>query len=103
LLGTTRVTSILLLGTYGALRRVPLVPARGAFATIAVAGVFDMLANVLYVLASHTGLLEIVAVLTSLYPASTVILARFVLDERLAPSQWVGVAFATAGVVLLAG
>lgn len=102
LLGTTRVTSIVLLGAYALLRRVPLVPARGAFATIAFAGGLDMLANVFYVLASHAGLLEIVAVLTSLYPASTVILARFVLDERLARSQWAGVAFATAGVVLLA-
>ena len=59
-------------------------------------------ANALYVLATHQGLIAIVAVLTSLYPASTVALAAVVLHERLAPSQWVGVALALIGVVLIA-
>jgi drug/metabolite transporter (DMT)-like permease len=61
-----------------------------------------MSANVLYILAARSGLLAIAAVLTSLYPASTVLLARIFLRERLAPLQWVGVAVAACGVVLIA-
>ncbi len=60
-----------------------------------------MLANVLYVVAVHAGQLAIVAVLTSLYPASTVALAACVLRERLRPLQWAGVALALAGVALI--
>jgi hypothetical protein len=40
-------------------------------------------ANILYVLAAHTGPLSIAAVITSLYPAGTVALAALVLHERL--------------------
>jgi len=102
LLATTRLTSIVLLFAFAVIRRRSLRPASGTIAAIVVAGVLDMLANVLYVYATHAGMLAVVAVLTSLYPASTVILARIVLKERLAPTQWVGVALATAGVVLIA-
>jgi len=102
LLGTTRVTSVALLGGFALVRRQSLRPARGALPTILVAGALDMAANVLYFCAVRYGLLSLVAVLTSLYPASTVLLARFVLGERLQPAQWVGVVLATAGVVLIA-
>ena len=48
-----------------------------------------------------TGLLSVISVLGSLYPVATVLLARFVLHERLARVQQVGVAVALAGVVML--
>jgi drug/metabolite transporter (DMT)-like permease len=76
-------------------------PARSAIAIIVAGGVCDMLANVLYVVAAHGGSLAIVAVLTSLYPASTVALAAIFLRERLRAVQWAGVAFALAGVSLI--
>ena len=66
------------------------------------AGALDMAANVLYVVATRSGLLAVVAVITSLYPATTVLLARVFLHERLAPLQWAGAACAVAGVVLIA-
>jgi drug/metabolite transporter (DMT)-like permease len=78
------------------------VPRAEAWPTIAAAGVFDMLANVFYVLAVHTGFIAIVAVISSLYPASTLTLAAIFLRERLSRRQWVGVACAFAGIASIA-
>jgi drug/metabolite transporter (DMT)-like permease len=98
----TRITSMIVLGLYTlASRERPVLTAAG-LAVIALAGALDMAANVLYVLATREGMLALVAVVTSLYPASTVFLARLFLDERLSRVQWLGVAFAAAGVVLIA-
>ena len=66
------------------------------------AGGLDAGANAVYVVAAHTGLLSVVAVLGSLYPATTVVLARFVLAERLRPMQVVGMVTAIVAAVLLA-
>ena len=65
------------------------------------AGAMDMLANALYLLATRQGALSIVVTLSSLYPASTVLLARIVLGERLQPWQITGVGCALAAVVLI--
>ncbi len=54
---------------------------------VIVAGVFDMTANALYLLAARDGLLSIVAPVSSLYPVSTVILAMLVDRERMRPVQ----------------
>jgi drug/metabolite transporter (DMT)-like permease len=62
----------------------------------------DAGANGLYGLATRQGLVSVVAVLASLYPAVTVLLARVVHDERLRGVQATGVAFTLCGVVLLA-
>lgn len=91
----------LLLLIAGALRR-GIIPA-ASLPLVLFAGAIDMSANVLYVLSAYAGYLSIAAVLTSLYPASTVFLARFVLGERLANVQKLGVALALAGVALIAG
>ncbi len=60
-----------------------------------------MFANVLYVLAVRQGLLSIIATLTSLYPASTIILARIVLREGLRAVQQAGVLCAALAIVLI--
>jgi drug/metabolite transporter (DMT)-like permease len=71
-------------------------------ATLAVvAGVIDVLANVLYLLAAQRGPLSLVVTLSSLYPASTVLLARVVLAERLNLWQLSGVGCALAAIVLI--
>jgi len=70
--------------------------------TLVLVGLFDNGANVLFALAARSGLLSLVAVLGSLYPVSTVLLARFVLGERLVRLQAVGVGAAFAGVALIA-
>jgi drug/metabolite transporter (DMT)-like permease len=82
--------------------RLDLVGARRRVGSLVVAGVLDTGANVLYALSSVTGLVSLAAVLASLYPVMTVVLARFVLHERLAPSQAVGVTCALAGVACIA-
>ena len=66
-------------------------PRRRRSGAIAAIGVFDLLANLLFVLAAGRGLLSVVGVLGSLYPAVTVLLARFVLHERLSRTQRAGV------------
>ncbi len=65
------------------------------------AGVLDVLGNVLFVLAARAGMLSVAGVLSSLYPASTVLLARIVYGERLRPIQRVGLLVAVAGVSLV--
>lgn len=65
------------------------------------AGVCDVTANALYLIAVHGGLLSIVAVLVSLYPASTVFCSLVFLHERLRASQVAGLAVALAAVVLI--
>jgi drug/metabolite transporter (DMT)-like permease len=97
-----RTTDMVLLLTACAVVRPALPRAPATLAAIAAVGVFDLLANLLFVLAAGRGLLSVVGVLGSLYPAVTVVLARVVLHERLTPSQSAGVAITLAGVVALA-
>jgi drug/metabolite transporter (DMT)-like permease len=99
---SARIASVLALTLVALARRIPIRARRAVLPAIFFSGTLDMAANALYVLAAHKGLIAIVAVLTSLYPASTVALAAVVLHERLAPSQWVGVVLALIGVVLVA-
>lgn len=62
------------------------------------AGVCDIGANALFLLATRHGLLTLVGVIGSMYPASTVVLARVILDERLARHQVVGLGLAAASL-----
>lgn len=96
-----RVSSVALLWTVVAARRPSFGTVRPNLATLVGAGVLDNLANLLFVLAAARGLLSLVSVLGSLYPVVTVVLARVVLDERLARWQLVGVAGALTGVALI--
>lgn len=101
----------------------PLLPARGAAAVALLAlvlatrgplrlpsgvsvwvlgaAICDTAANALYLLAVRRGLLAVVAVLTALYPASTLVLARIVLGERLGRVQRAGLVVAASAVVLI--
>lgn len=64
-------------------------------------GVLGSTATLLFYASTTTGLLTIAAVLTSLYPAATIVLARLVLDERLTRRQGFGLALAGLAVVLI--
>lgn len=82
--------------------RAPLRPAAGVLPALAVVGILDVSANGLYALATRHGLLSVVSVLGSLYPVTTVLLARFVLRERVGRTQEAGIVTVLAGVALIA-
>lgn len=88
---------------------VPMARARGAIrmitgrmlAVVVLAGACDASANMCFLLASRHGLLSIASVLTSLYPATTVLLAVTLLREHTSRTQRVGLALAAGSIVLL--
>ena len=96
------ISSMLFAALAVAMRRSIRMPAP-VLALAVAGGVLDMFANVLFLIATRHGDLSLVATLSSLYPASTVLLARTVLKERLSGGQIVGIVCALAAVVLLVG
>ena len=74
----------------------------GTAGTLVAVGALDAVANVSFLLAVREGLLSIVGVLSSLYPAATVVLARVVLKERATAVQGVGLLLAIASVAMIA-
>jgi uncharacterized membrane protein len=100
---TTSVTLFALVALVNPAARVGRAGARtGPLVAMLVAcGLLDAWANALLLFATHHGMITLVAVLGSLYPAATLLLARTVLGERLARPQLGGVALAGAAVVLV--
>ena len=77
-------------------------PKPTAIPTALWAGVLDMIANIAVLLALRIGLLSVVAVLSSLYPISTMILARLVFKERFRKVQLAGILLALVATALIA-
>jgi drug/metabolite transporter (DMT)-like permease len=96
-----RVVSVSFIAVAGLLAREKLLPRRQSWSIVLGGGALDMAANVLYLIAVRQGPLAIVATLTSLYPAGTILLARVVLRERLRLVQQAGVACAILAIVLI--
>lgn len=96
-----RVTGISMLFAAVMARRQWETPSGRQFPVIMLAGLFDATGNVLFALAANAGRLDMAAVLSSLYPATTVLLAALVLNERLNRQQWSGVLMALGAVVLI--
>jgi drug/metabolite transporter (DMT)-like permease len=69
---------------------------------VALSGVLDMAANIAYLLALRHGMLAVVAAVTGLYPAATVVLAQRHLDERLRRPQLAGLGVGAAAAMMIA-
>lgn len=96
-----RIASISVLLATALILRAPVRPERRFAWLIVGAGVLDMIANLLFLVAERRGLLTLVSVISALYPASTILLARFVLRERITVSQLGGLGLAAVGVGLI--
>ena len=96
-----RTTALLLVATAVTSRRID-VRLSPRMAAIAVgAGIVDTIGNVCFAASSQHGLVSLTAVLASLYPIVTVLLAASLLHERVAPLQRAGIVLTLAGVVLI--
>ena len=100
-LATARFTSVLFLLVMVRIRQQPVLPKRAVAPLVLLAGILDAIGNAFFVLAAHTGRLDVAAVLSSLYPAATVLLAALVLRERVTRIQGIGILLALAAVPLI--
>lgn len=100
-LAVARFTAILFLLLYVLLKRQPALPAMKVAPFVLLAGVLDAFGNVFFVFATHSGRLDVAAVLSSLYPAATVLLAMIVLRERATRLQALGILLALIAVPLI--
>jgi drug/metabolite transporter (DMT)-like permease len=97
-----RTAAVLLMVVFAAITSTSLRVGMSDLPMLCLVGVFDVGANVTFAYATRHGLLSLVSVLSSLYPAVTVVLARVVHSEQLARVQLAGVVAALGGVVLIA-
>jgi drug/metabolite transporter (DMT)-like permease len=96
-----RSTSVIAFAALGLATGRAVRASRAVLPIIAWTGFVDMLANICFLLALDRGMLSVVGTLVSLYPVTTVVLARIVLRERLGPVQGLGLGVATVAVGLM--
>lgn len=101
-LAMARFTSVFfLLSIAGFRRQQQTLPSMKVFHLVVLAGVLDAIGNTFFVLAAHTGRLDVASVLSSLYPAATVLLAALLLRERVTRIQAIGILVALIAVSLI--
>ena len=101
-LTSARLAGFVGLGLFAFLTRQPAMPPRETWIFCIVNGVIDIVGNGFYVLSIRAGRIDIAAVLSSLYPAATVLLAWIFLKERISSIQTLGILFTLIAIVLFA-
>jgi drug/metabolite transporter (DMT)-like permease len=98
---SSRLAGVVTMVIYTLVTRQAFLPAKSVWPLLILNGILDVSGNGLYILAGQAGRMDVAAVLASLYPASTVLLAGLFLHERLGRVQVVGVLTALAAIVLM--
>jgi drug/metabolite transporter (DMT)-like permease len=96
-----RVASLIVLTAIASIGGHALWPERQHMVVVALAGLFDAAGNAFLVMAAHAGRLDVAAVLSSLYPAGTVLLAWAILRERISRWQLAGLIASLAAIVAI--
>lgn len=97
-----RISAIATLVTIALFKKVSLRPPLEIWYFLIYIGIFDMLGNLFFVLASRAGRLDVSSVLASLYPGATVVLAWIFLKEHISKWQRVGIVCALVAIILIA-
>jgi drug/metabolite transporter (DMT)-like permease len=98
----TRLSSVVFLASFAALTRQPWRAGRSHWPLIALSGLLDTGGNGFYVLAGQLGRMDVAAVVSSLYPGATVLLAWLILKEHVSRVQTIGIAAALLAIVFIA-
>lgn len=96
----SRVAGTLLLFVIVLARRESFPVPRGAWTVVLINATLDLGGNFFFILASKVGRLDVAAVLSSLYPGATVVLAWLFLKEHISRKQMIGIVFAFAAIYL---
>ena len=101
-LAISQATSLVVVLPLGIARGQLRLPSRRISGLAVITGVAGSAGGLCYFLATHAGLLAVTAVITALYPASTILLARLLIGERLTAVRIAGLFLAAASVGLIA-
>jgi drug/metabolite transporter (DMT)-like permease len=96
-----RVVSISSLLIYAFISRQSIIPTRNSVVPILLSGLLDTIGNSAFALAAQLGRVDVAAVLSSLYPGSTVLLAWIFLHERINRKQAIGILVALLAIILI--
>ena len=99
----SRITAILALIAILKIFRIGTMPEKRQYPIVCLTGLLDVTGTTFYASAAHVGRLDISAVLASMHPAITALLAWVILKETLSRRQWVGVIEALVAIALIAG
>lgn len=98
---SVRVVSITSLLSYSIITRQPWRPTRASLLPLVLSSILDTIGNACYALSARTGRLDVAAVISSLYPGATVLLAWVFLKERISRVQAIGILLALSAIILL--
>jgi drug/metabolite transporter (DMT)-like permease len=100
-LAASRSTGTLIMLIFASVVSGSALPKRETWPIVMLGGVLDVAGSAFYVLAAQAGRLDVAAVLGALYPASTVLLARVFLKEKISRLQSFGILLAFGAIILL--